>query len=584
MKILKSPIVLLLSAFLYTHISAQNYALFFAVNEYQEAGWKDLKNPINDATVIASELESVYNFKTELIINPNKREILTTLQSWQKKSFEEHAHLLVFFSGHGTFNEMVNKGYFIPSSGKSNDPFNESHIELTTIGNAIAQIPCDHILLMIDGCYAGTIDQEVAFKGSQIPNFQRKDDGEAKRIQRLIQLQLVNPSRLLLTSGGKERTPDGEKHSPFVHGFLKALRETYTSKKGFLTYNDLMGYMDDISPLPHYGELPNHEGGGFIFLMDDFQMDLPEEIEESETKEPLVENLTKSVVYTSRIRALTPNGATGSNQYGSGYHPLNAVDENPDTYWCSTSGLLTGQELKFMFETPKEFHKLEFYVSNPEDQSHTHITETQVYVNGKFHQQLNLTWEGNTSSAELEPIIADNITLVINKVANSAYYYTWLHELKIFGRELQDTPDPYTYRILKPVNVEPGSEYGPGYDGEKAVDGQVNTYWSNAAGRYKANYPLNEYLKIDFGSENSIAKIRLYRPENSSGKSLKKAELFYDDGSSQVVEFRGLIGWEEVLIEPKSSSSIELVIEEIFPLIGSDYVGIYEIEFYERIQ
>ena len=49
-------------------LSGQNYALFFAVNEYEHFG--DLENPIQNAVDIAGELESKYGFEVEVVKKP----------------------------------------------------------------------------------------------------------------------------------------------------------------------------------------------------------------------------------------------------------------------------------------------------------------------------------------------------------------------------------------------------------------------------------------------------------------------------------------------------------------------------------
>ena len=266
---LSSLFCLVLAGMLFTSSTFQptregkDYALFFAVNNYDDNGWKDLRNPIKDAEAIAKELREVYAFETVVYKNPNKRQILQTVLSWQKKTFADEAQLFVFVSGHGTFNEGLSQGHFVPKNGKYQDDFNETHIELSALGNAVTKIPCKHILLAIDACYSGTIDEEIAFKGK--PGGRLKSPSYDER-QRTIDLQLRNKTRRLLTSGGKERTPDGKDHSPFSSAILKTLREAYIQGDGMVLFTDMLGELERVSPLPHQGKLIGHEGGGFVFI------------------------------------------------------------------------------------------------------------------------------------------------------------------------------------------------------------------------------------------------------------------------------------------------------------------------------
>lgn len=237
----------------------QDYALFFANTNYQNnPDFGDLKNPIRDAETIAKELREMYGFSTQVYKDRDQATIFRILEQWHQKAFGPQDQLFIFFSGHGTFRELTKKGYFVPKS-RSND-FG-SYIELTDLGNIITQIPCRHILLAVDACYSGTIDQEIAFKG----NFQRPGESKSTERDKLIYRQLRNQSRLLITSGGKQRTPDGKQHSPFADAIIKKLRATYTYGDGLCTFQDLLSQLERVSPTPHQGELPAHEQGGFVF-------------------------------------------------------------------------------------------------------------------------------------------------------------------------------------------------------------------------------------------------------------------------------------------------------------------------------
>ncbi|NRB53733.1 MAG: SUMF1/EgtB/PvdO family nonheme iron enzyme [Saprospiraceae bacterium] len=237
----------------------QDHALFFANTNYQNnPDFGDLKNPIKDAETIAKELREMYGFSTEVYKDLDQATIFRILEQWHQRRFGPQDQLFIFFSGHGTFRELTKKGYFVPKS-RSND-FG-SYIELTDLGNIITQIPCRHILLAVDACYSGTIDQEIAFKG----NFQRPGESKSTERDKLIYRQLRNQSRLLITSGGKQRTPDGKQHSPFADAIIKKLRATYTYGDGLCTFQDLLSQLERVSPTPHQGELPAHEQGGFVF-------------------------------------------------------------------------------------------------------------------------------------------------------------------------------------------------------------------------------------------------------------------------------------------------------------------------------
>jgi formylglycine-generating enzyme required for sulfatase activity len=233
----------------------KDYALFFAVDDYaSNDNFANLPDPIVSAQKLARELREMYGFEAEIVRNPSKDEVYAKLQTYRQRSFGKDDQLLVFFSGHGDFDDFEVKGYFIPHAGP--------RIDLPTLGNIVTKIPCEHILLAIDACYSGTIDNRIAFKGK----FSRPGVTLASERSRLVERKLRNPSRLLLTSGAKQRTPSGNDGSPFAKGFLRTLRSAYGSSDGLVTYEDLLAKLERVSPLPHHGQLMGHEEGSFVFV------------------------------------------------------------------------------------------------------------------------------------------------------------------------------------------------------------------------------------------------------------------------------------------------------------------------------
>ena len=238
----------------------KDYALFFANDDYSgHPNFKSLKNPVRDAQALAKELKEMYDFETRVYANYTKKKIFEMLESWQKKRFAPDAQLFIFFSGHGTFWDFTNNGYFVPNTKSSEY---DAYIELKTLGNIVTKFNCDHIMLAIDACYSGTIDTEIAFKGA----LGRRPGQNANEKNRIVTTQLRNKSRLLITSGGKQRTPDGNQHSPFSYAIIKGLRNAYTNADGLFTFRDLLAQLERVSPTPHQGELVGHDGGGFVFV------------------------------------------------------------------------------------------------------------------------------------------------------------------------------------------------------------------------------------------------------------------------------------------------------------------------------
>jgi formylglycine-generating enzyme required for sulfatase activity len=226
----------------------KDFALFFAVKDYKN--WKPLSGPIQDAKAIATELKTHYGFDTLIVRNPTLDQIYTKLEEYQRKTYAADAQLLIFFSGHGAFLENSREGFFIPKEGslREKDPRFNSALPHARLSSYVENIPCPHILLAIDACYSGTFSREVAFRG----NDERPGapDPEAE-LQAKIKSYLEPKTRLFLTSGGKERTPDP---SDFAARFLQGLQSNRRSGKRLLTVSQLYtNHLEEAIPKPKYG-------------------------------------------------------------------------------------------------------------------------------------------------------------------------------------------------------------------------------------------------------------------------------------------------------------------------------------------
>ncbi|MCB9297244.1 MAG: caspase family protein [Lewinellaceae bacterium] len=238
--------------------AGKDHALLFAVKDYQE--WGSLKNPIRDAEAIARVLEHKYGFTTTIIRNPSLDKIQQTIQQYLSRPFSADEQLFIYFSGHGEFvpypnNPEEGKGYFIPADAKRHDPYRRSYLSWIDLLPDIDNIACKHIMLVVDACYSGSI-----LKGkSGRPN-------ELSHAEQFFLEVLPYPTRLGLTSGGKERTPDGHYHSPLTERLLSAFADN-GGPNGVLSFYELYGYLQDIRPRPRNGYFGRHDvNSDFLFL------------------------------------------------------------------------------------------------------------------------------------------------------------------------------------------------------------------------------------------------------------------------------------------------------------------------------
>ncbi|NOQ25852.1 MAG: hypothetical protein GQ564_10865 [Bacteroidales bacterium] len=236
-------------------------AIIFATNVYDS--FSELVNPVIDATTIAEELQTSYFVQTELIINPTLKEAIEKIREYAKLEYKPNDNLLIFFAGHGIYDEVFKEGYVISRDSKSDDVAKTSYLSHSNLRTMINNIPCNHVLLVMDVCFGGTFDPLVAAKSRAADMYSEVTNEE------FILRKKKYKTRLYLTSGGKEYVPDGRPghHSPFARKFLEAMRN-YGGSDGILTMNEIIQYVEKVEPQPRFGEFGDNEpGSDFILLV-----------------------------------------------------------------------------------------------------------------------------------------------------------------------------------------------------------------------------------------------------------------------------------------------------------------------------
>ena len=247
-----------------------DYALLFGVNSYEHFDpWHKLNNPIPDAEAIGNELKNRYGFAVEVVNDPSRDEILTKINQYARKQYNDNDQLLIFFAGHGYYEERNNIGigYLVASDTlpPDADRGKSSYISHGDFRDRIENIGCEHIFLMIDACFSGTFDPLVA-QSNRVRGGNRIPDNISR--SEFIKQTLAYKTRWYLTSGGKEYVSDGRpnRHSPFARRVLDALRSN-AGRHGILTLDDIRRYVEKATPQPRADEFgTNAPGSNFLFI------------------------------------------------------------------------------------------------------------------------------------------------------------------------------------------------------------------------------------------------------------------------------------------------------------------------------
>jgi WD40 repeat protein len=237
------------------------YALMFASNVYDF--YPDLVNPVLDAQTIALELGENYGVITEVILNPTLSETASVIREYASRSYDPEDNLMVFFAGHGVYDEVFREGYVISRDSRMDDLGKTSYLSHSNLRTMINNIGCPHIFLVMDVCFGGTFDPHLASTHRGSPAVYADIS-----TQEFVERKLKYKTRLYLTSGGKEYVPDGRPgfHSPFARRFIESLRY-YGGEDGVLTTSEILQFVEKVNPQPRFGEFGDNEPGSDFILV-----------------------------------------------------------------------------------------------------------------------------------------------------------------------------------------------------------------------------------------------------------------------------------------------------------------------------
>lgn len=236
-----------------TEIDANYYSLIIAVQEY-ENDKLNLRYPISDSEQLYDVLTTKYLFPREHVIflkNPKRKDIIKSLSDLRKQ-LSVNDNLLIYYAGHGQWDEELNQGFWLPSDAQPNDLSN--WISNSDIRDYIKAINTKHSLLIADACFSGGI-----FKTREV--FSDAD----KSI-----LELYNSvSRKAITSGYIKSVPDKSVFLQYLVKFLNENKQKYLgTERLYLSFRDAVTNNSPLNQTPLYGVIwdSGDEGGDFIFV------------------------------------------------------------------------------------------------------------------------------------------------------------------------------------------------------------------------------------------------------------------------------------------------------------------------------
>lgn len=231
----------------------KNYALIIGAQDYQSDQVATLDRPVEDALALKEILTNQYTFSDEhvtLLKNPTRSQIIDAFDELADK-VESLDNLLVFYAGHGIWDEKLQQGYWLPVDAKRNSK--AQWLSNGTIRDYLSAIDSKHTLLIADACFSGGILKErAAFNTSRA----------------MVELYKL-PSRKAITSGTLKTVPD---KSVFLKYLIEGLKQNedaiVSAHQLFANLRVAVIHNSPNSQVPQYGVIygSGDQGGDFLFV------------------------------------------------------------------------------------------------------------------------------------------------------------------------------------------------------------------------------------------------------------------------------------------------------------------------------
>lgn len=230
----------------------RTHLLAIAIDDYLHCG--KLANAVNDARALISVLVESYEFDPAFVYTLFDQEatyekIDDALRSLSDKVEPGKDSVIIFFSGHGLYDEHLDDAFWIPVDAHFDR--NRDYFPYDRIMRHVRAIPSLHTFLIVDSCYSGSV-------------LVRERNLVGERLEK-------DPSRWILASGRNEVVPDGVQgeNSPFTTQLVNTLECSAHEGIPVMSLVDQVtrntAYNSRQTPIGQPLQDVGHQGGQFIF-------------------------------------------------------------------------------------------------------------------------------------------------------------------------------------------------------------------------------------------------------------------------------------------------------------------------------
>jgi len=230
------------------------------------ARWQSLRTPEQDARGVADILSKKYGFKTKVLLDATRFDILQAMNDL-RKTLTENDNLLVYYAGHGHWESQIQRGYWVPVDSDTDSDVN--WISTVAITDVLSAMSARHVLIVADSCYSGALTR------SSLARLEAGMSNEAR--DHWLKSMAEKRSRTVLSSGGLQPVLDeggGTNHSVFAKAFLDVLASNaeildgqrlgleVAARVSYAASNVRVEQDPQYAPIRYAG----HEAGDFLFV------------------------------------------------------------------------------------------------------------------------------------------------------------------------------------------------------------------------------------------------------------------------------------------------------------------------------
>lgn len=265
---------------------ACNRAYLIGIDGYSN-GIPQLRTPANDAAELGRLLEGSHEYRVCLF----PRDGSVTLGGLEQlinetipREVGKDDRVVFYFAGHGTASDGDDgpEGFLVPEDARRED--NSSFLPMRKLHDALVDLPCRHLLLILDCCFAGAFRWSSTRHLGEPPGVIHRE-----RYERYVQ----DPAWQVISSAAYDqkaldflsgRHEQGE-HSPFAEALFRALEGEAdvipSGGDGVITASELYLYLRERvetatkKQTPGLWPLNKHDKGEYIFLTPGRELNLP---------------------------------------------------------------------------------------------------------------------------------------------------------------------------------------------------------------------------------------------------------------------------------------------------------------------